>query len=329
MLLTQLDDAQCAARLLPLVQLVHATAMLAGLHGHAGACRHLSRRLRGRAGRLRRPPPPGGHWRAPWLRSDDRVRHRLAGSVAGGHNEPVSARRAGELRRAPARQLCSRSRSRRGCMRRSRGCAGAGYPRRRRRCDPSVEHGCRGVAATEALGQALDLIVPKPQRQRHFAGSGAVIESGPWRYARATGMPRRILRVEPTRQVHRLQAVVVAHATNGAAPHDGTSCGDGSSRRWEASLRRSCCGIMLRLRGEGRSPSPVPLVVGSENAGGSRTPGALRSTPGGSRQPHLLELRFQFRGNSRSGPIPTELFVKRRGSRSGDRANLPPAPPTE
>ena len=40
-----------------------------------------------------------------------------------------------------------------------------------------MEHGCRGVAATEALGQALDLIVPKPQRQRHFAGSGAVIES--------------------------------------------------------------------------------------------------------------------------------------------------------
>jgi PAS domain S-box-containing protein len=41
-----------------------------------------------------------------------------------------------------------------------------------------------GFAAAEALGQTLDLIVPEPQRERHWTGYRAVMCSGQTRYGR-------------------------------------------------------------------------------------------------------------------------------------------------
>ncbi len=41
-----------------------------------------------------------------------------------------------------------------------------------------------GFSAAEALGQSLDLIIPEPQRQRHWAGYHAVMHSGETRYGR-------------------------------------------------------------------------------------------------------------------------------------------------
>jgi PAS domain S-box-containing protein len=41
-----------------------------------------------------------------------------------------------------------------------------------------------GFTAAEALGQTLDLIVPEPQRERHWTGYRAVMRSGQTRYGR-------------------------------------------------------------------------------------------------------------------------------------------------
>jgi PAS domain S-box-containing protein len=41
-----------------------------------------------------------------------------------------------------------------------------------------------GFTAAEALGQSLDLIIPEPQRQRHWDGYRAVMASGHTRYDR-------------------------------------------------------------------------------------------------------------------------------------------------
>ena len=39
-----------------------------------------------------------------------------------------------------------------------------------------------GFTAAEALGQSLDLIIPAPQRERHWAGYNRVMETGESRY---------------------------------------------------------------------------------------------------------------------------------------------------
>ncbi len=39
-----------------------------------------------------------------------------------------------------------------------------------------------GLASTQALGQPLDIIIPEPQRARHWAGYRRVMESGESRY---------------------------------------------------------------------------------------------------------------------------------------------------
>jgi PAS domain S-box-containing protein len=41
-----------------------------------------------------------------------------------------------------------------------------------------------GFTADEARGQTLDLIVPEPQRERHWTGYRAVMQSGKTRYGR-------------------------------------------------------------------------------------------------------------------------------------------------
>jgi PAS domain S-box-containing protein len=41
-----------------------------------------------------------------------------------------------------------------------------------------------GYVAAEALGHSLDLIIPEPQRERHWAGYHAVMRSGQTRYGR-------------------------------------------------------------------------------------------------------------------------------------------------
>jgi PAS domain S-box-containing protein len=41
-----------------------------------------------------------------------------------------------------------------------------------------------GYTTAEALGQSLDLIIPEPQRERHWAGYRAVMDSGHTRYDR-------------------------------------------------------------------------------------------------------------------------------------------------
>ena len=41
-----------------------------------------------------------------------------------------------------------------------------------------------GYPATEALGHSLDLIIPEPQRERHWSGYRAVMRSGQTRYGR-------------------------------------------------------------------------------------------------------------------------------------------------
>lgn len=41
-----------------------------------------------------------------------------------------------------------------------------------------------GYRGTEAIGQSLDLIVPEPQRARHWSGYGTVMQSGHTRYGR-------------------------------------------------------------------------------------------------------------------------------------------------
>jgi PAS domain S-box-containing protein len=41
-----------------------------------------------------------------------------------------------------------------------------------------------GFPAAEALGHSLDLIIPEPQRERHWAGYRAVMRSGQTRYGR-------------------------------------------------------------------------------------------------------------------------------------------------
>ena len=41
-----------------------------------------------------------------------------------------------------------------------------------------------GYAAADAVGQTLDLIVPEPQRARHWAGYRQVVEAGTSRYGR-------------------------------------------------------------------------------------------------------------------------------------------------
>lgn len=41
-----------------------------------------------------------------------------------------------------------------------------------------------GYSPAEAVGQSLDLVVPEPQRQRHWDGYRAVMESGHTRYDR-------------------------------------------------------------------------------------------------------------------------------------------------
>ena len=39
-----------------------------------------------------------------------------------------------------------------------------------------------GLASAQALGQSLDIIIPEPQRARHWAGYHRVMESGESRY---------------------------------------------------------------------------------------------------------------------------------------------------
>ena len=41
-----------------------------------------------------------------------------------------------------------------------------------------------GYAPAETVGQTLDLIIPEPQRERHWAGYRQVMESGQTRYGR-------------------------------------------------------------------------------------------------------------------------------------------------
>jgi PAS domain S-box-containing protein len=41
-----------------------------------------------------------------------------------------------------------------------------------------------GYAASEAVGQSLDLIIPEPQRARHWDGYRRVMETGTTKYAR-------------------------------------------------------------------------------------------------------------------------------------------------
>lgn len=41
-----------------------------------------------------------------------------------------------------------------------------------------------GYTAGEAVGQSLDLIIPEPQRERHWTGYRAVMQSGQTRYGR-------------------------------------------------------------------------------------------------------------------------------------------------
>jgi PAS domain S-box-containing protein len=56
-----------------------------------------------------------------------------------------------------------------------------------------------GFAAAEALGRSLDLIIPEPQRARHWAGFQRVMETGESRYGEGDVLAVPGLRKDGTR----------------------------------------------------------------------------------------------------------------------------------
>jgi PAS domain S-box-containing protein len=71
-----------------------------------------------------------------------------------------------------------------------------------------------GFAAAEAVGRSLDLIIPEPQRARHWAGFRRVMETGESRYGRGDILAVPGLRRDGTR-ISLEFTIVPVHAEDG------------------------------------------------------------------------------------------------------------------
>ena len=71
-----------------------------------------------------------------------------------------------------------------------------------------------GFAAAEAIGQSVDLIIPEPQRARHWAGFRKVMDSGESRYGQGDILAVPGLRKDGTR-VSLEFTIVPIHAEDG------------------------------------------------------------------------------------------------------------------
>ncbi|MXP65120.1 PAS domain S-box protein [Roseomonas sp. M0104] len=71
-----------------------------------------------------------------------------------------------------------------------------------------------GFTAAEALGRTLDIIIPEPQRARHWAGFRQVMETGESRYGRGDLLAVPGLRKDGSR-VSLEFTIVPVHAANG------------------------------------------------------------------------------------------------------------------
>ena len=107
-----------------------------------------------------------------------------------------------------------------------------------------------GFTAEEALGRSLDLIIPEPQRARHWAGFDRVMQTGESRYGHADILAAPGLRKDGTR-ISLEFTIVPIHAEDGRMEGIAAVLRD-VTRRFEEmrALRRELAELKLRSAAE-------------------------------------------------------------------------------